>query len=280
MNYKNHPLFTDFPLSRTATISVGDVPTPYHVYDGSGVLIGGTANLATCKKLLEKESVFPLETENGRALMGIWVVDFSEASLGAHNELQFSILVSHQPLPPLPDHPLAFLKALFTNERARMFCYRLWNAGETAVAYNRELLGLDAHQATSTIQETNNQISFSFTNLDGDMLVAGKLAKQKRTRMRVGWSMLQLLGWHATLRALRAPYLGAKVINPKGIRFNENREAQSFLAADTPVVQLFNENIHRVELGRPFADQLQFQPQFIEQFSPFRFVYLNPEVVA
>ncbi|GJM40670.1 MAG: hypothetical protein DHS20C20_09520 [Ardenticatenaceae bacterium] len=165
MNNKNHPLFTEFPLSGTATISVGDVPTPYHVYDGSGVLIGGTANLANVKQLLKNESVFPIETEGGKALLGIWVVDFTDASLGPHNELQFSILVAHQPLPPVPDHPLALVKALFANDKARMFCYRLWNAGETAVAYNRELLGLNAQPTKSSIEETKSLIQKEYGSL-------------------------------------------------------------------------------------------------------------------
>ena len=61
-----------------------------------------------------------------------------------HPTKPISFLVSHQPQLPVANQPLALLKALFANPAARMFCYGLWNDTETAVAYNRELLGLDA----------------------------------------------------------------------------------------------------------------------------------------
>ena len=92
-----HPLFELFPLNSRTTISVGEVPTPYQIYEGHGVFIGGTANLSKIEGLLASENVYPIQDTDGRALMGIWVVDFTHASLGPHNELQFSILVSHHP---------------------------------------------------------------------------------------------------------------------------------------------------------------------------------------
>ena len=151
MTNKSHPLFKAYPLDGERQTSVGPVPTPYHVYDGQGVLIGGTADSARVSELLRAERVHPIKMRDGRALMGVWVVDFTDASLGPHKELQFSILVSHEPVAPVEDHPFALLKALFVNPAARMFCYRLWNDSPTAVAYNRELLGLPAALALSLI---------------------------------------------------------------------------------------------------------------------------------
>jgi hypothetical protein len=125
MTNKQHPLFESYPLNSDRGISVGRVPTPYHTYGGQGTFIGGTADLEAVSRILAQEQLHPIQTANGRAIMGIWAVDFTEASLGPHNELQFSILVSHQPSGPLEDHPLTLLKALATNPAARMFCYRL-----------------------------------------------------------------------------------------------------------------------------------------------------------
>ncbi len=112
MKTDTHPLFENYPLYGEQELSVGLVPIPYHTYDGHGLFIGGTADLASVKELLRNENVHPIQTTAGKAVMGIWVIDFTQASLGPHQELQFSILVSHQPALPIEDHPLTLLKAL------------------------------------------------------------------------------------------------------------------------------------------------------------------------
>ncbi|WP_420643322.1 hypothetical protein [Candidatus Leptofilum sp.] len=279
MKTKSHALFEAYPLQSDVEIPVGRVPTPYQTYDGHGTLIGGTADLGQVQSLLQNETVHPLQTEGGRAVMGIWVVDFTEASLGPHKELQFSFLVAHQPQPPVASHPLTLLKALFVNPAARMFCYGLWNDTETAVAYNRELLGLDAQLTKAEITRTNGQKRFRFVNSDGEMIFAGQVQEATRPVARVGWSLLRLLGWRQTVNALRRPYLGAKVVNPISDRLPYNADAQSYIAADQPLIQFFDPATDLIEFGPANNGQFDFQPQFIEHFAPFRFVYLNPEKI-
>ncbi|MAU00266.1 MAG: hypothetical protein CL608_24260 [Anaerolineaceae bacterium] len=269
-----HPLFEAYPLHGEAEISVGRVPTPYQTYDGHGLLIGGTADLAQVQALLKNESVHLLQTENGRAVMGIWVVDFTEASLGPHKELQFSFLVVHQPQSPIPNHPLALLRALFTNPAARMFCYGLWNDTETAVAYNRELLGLEAQVMQATITRGAGQKQFRFTDANGALLFAGQVHEAKRPSPRVGWSLLRLLGLRQTWSAPSQPFLGAKVVNPIGDVVPYNGDAQSFVAADQPIIQFYDPGTDSFEFG---GKDFDFQPEFVEHFAPFRFVYLPPE---
>ena len=277
MNTHSHPLFTQYPLNGEATISVGRVPTPYHTYDGHGIFIGGTADLAQVTALLQNENVQPMQTVTGKAIMGIWVVDFTEASLGAHNELQFSLLISHQPTDPIEDHPLTLLKALFMNPSARMFCWKLWNDSETPVAYNRELLSLNAHLTQGTIQRQNGQKQFHFADEAGEPIFEGKVREATQASPKVGWSFLRLLGLRQTLRAFRQPYLEAKVVNPISEILPHNADAQSFLASDPPIVQFFDPTTDTITIHHPKAANLNFQPHFIEHFAPFRFVYLQPE---
>lgn len=277
----DHKLFQQFPLSGEKEISVGKVPVPYHIYDGQGILIGGTAVLDDIEKILENEALYPIQTQSGKALMGVWVVDFSEASLGPHNELQFSILVAHKPQPPVEDHPLALLKALFLNPEARMFCYGLWNDTETAVAYNRELLGLDAQPNQGTIQLNRGQSSsFRFQNDADQIIIEGQVTLAKQTNITIGWQMLRLFGLRPTLRSFSQPYMEAKVVNPRGNIIPTNADAQSFLASDTPIMQLFDPATDSLHFGETSKNNFQFQPRFIEQFSPFRFVYLAPEGIS
>jgi hypothetical protein len=280
MSTKAHPLFTMYPLNGEQEISVGRVPTPYQTYDGHGLFIGGTADLTAITELLQNEKVYPIQTVNGRAIMGIWVVDFSEASLGSHQELQFSILVAHKPTPPLEDHPLTLLKALFTNPDARMFAYGLWNNTETAVAYNRELLGLNARLTQGKIKRKNGQKTFHFSDATGQFLFAGHVSEVKRASPRVGLSLMRLLGFRQTVRALRQPYLEARVVNPIGDAFPYNGDAQSYLASDSPIVQFFDPANDRITFSTTESQKFGFEPHFIEHFEPFRFVYLQPEKVS
>jgi hypothetical protein len=280
MSTNSHPLFEIYPLSGEQEISVGRVPTPYQTYDGHGLFIGGTADLENITELLQNEDVYPMQTVNGRAIMGIWVVDFTEASLGAHQELQFSILVSHQPTPPIEDHPLTLLKALFTNPEARMFCYGLWNDTETAVAYNRELLGLNAQLTRGTIERGNGQKAFHFSDENGELLFEGQVSEAKQASPRVGVSLMRLLGLRQTIRALRQPYLEAKVVNPIGDVLPYNGDAQSYLASDSPIVQIFDPATERIVFNSMDSERFDFNPQFVEHFEPFRFVYLQPKRVS
>src|SRR5690349_3233391 len=87
---RNHRLFRQYPLRGKAVISTGEVPTPYHIYDGFGALIGGTADLSAVRELLKKEVVMPADNGDGRTPMAIWIYKFTDASLGPHHELQFS----------------------------------------------------------------------------------------------------------------------------------------------------------------------------------------------
>ena len=280
MTNHSHPLFTAHPLTGEETISVGRVLTPYHTYDGHGLFIGGTANLASVTDLLRTENVQPMQTVASEAVMGIWVVDFTEASLGAHNELQISILVSHQPAKPIEVHPFTLLKALFVNPAARMFCYRLWNNSETAVAYNREILGLNARLSQGTIQCQQGQKVFRFLDDAGERLFSGQVREGRRPSARVGWSLLKLMGLRQTIRAVRQPYLAAKVVNPINDVLPYNADAQTFLASDQPVVQFFDPTTDTIALHESESTKLDFQPAFVEYFSPFRFVYLNPQLTS
>lgn len=276
-----HTLFQQFPLTGEEEISVGQVAVPYHIYNGQGILIGGTGDLNEIQQILQNEYLHPIQTQTGKALMGIWVADFTEASLGPHNELQFSILVAHKPQPPVEDHPLALLKALFINPEARMFCYGLWNNTETAVAYNRELLGLDVQLNQGTIQlNRGQQSSFHFQTESGQLIFEGEIALAKQTNFNIGWRMLRLFGLSNTMRSFSQPYIEAKVVNPRGQVIPTNADARSFLASDTPIVQLFDPAKDKLNFGETNKNNFLFQPKFIEQFSPFRFVYLEPETIT
>ena len=90
MTTANHTLFQTHPVCGAAQISIGEAPVPYHIYDGYGAFGGGTADLAAVQKMLAGEALQPVQNGAGRALMGTWLCDFSEANLGPHHEICIS----------------------------------------------------------------------------------------------------------------------------------------------------------------------------------------------
>lgn len=141
-----------YPLDGQVQISTGVVSTPYYIYNGFGLFVGGTCDLGKTQALLKNEVLQPVQTSSGEALMGIWICNFSEASLGPHHELQFSIFVSERKLAPVSPHPLGVLKLMSTHPDAQMLCHGLWNDTPQVVAYNRDLLCLNAAQTSSRIE--------------------------------------------------------------------------------------------------------------------------------
>jgi hypothetical protein len=272
-----HPLFQRFPIAGSARISVGTVPTPYHVYDGHGVFIGGTADLKAARALLAGEHVSPVATEDGRALMGVWVFEFNDASLGAHHELQCSIFVSHVPAAALPAHRLAPIEAMVSRPEVRMLCHGLWNNTERVVAYNRELLGLDARLSDSRIVQEGGRLHFAVHDrTNGVPVVQGCVRETRRSSLRASLALMHRLGWRRLAALAREPWIHTGIVNPIGNAVPHNAVADSYTKADTSVLRHFNAAHDRVAFQHSGYQALGFEPQFVQTMRRFKFVYLFP----
>jgi hypothetical protein len=273
---QNHPLFKKFPLTGSAATSEGIVPTPYHIYDGDGVFIGGTANLAAVYELLRTEFVLPVETSDGETLMGIWICNFTDASLGAHHELQFSFFTTDNNTVPVSSHELSLI-SLMTRPEARMLCHGLWNNTPRVVAYNRELLSLDARLSRSEITSSKRMFSFDFhDSITGRPILNGDFAK--KPSLRASWDLISHLGLRRTLEFSRQPWVKLAILNPAGISLPTNEVAESYTKNDKNLVRYFDEGTDRLEFGDNIYARLGFRPQFVQYMEGFKFVYLHPGV--
>jgi hypothetical protein len=275
----DHVLFRTYPLASQKKLSTGVAPVPYHVYDGHVSFVAGIADLAGVKTLLNNERAQPIETTNGCALMAIWVCDFNAASLGPHQELQVSFFVARQTLPPIASQPLTVLKLMLTRPETRLLCHGLWNNTATVVAYNRELLGLNARLAYGLIERDThiNSKAFEFTDKDsGQLIVKGRLRELAQTPRAANWALLKTLGWRQSMAIAAQPWIPAQVMNPIGPTLKINAEAQAYLAADRQVLQLVGADDLVIEFGANVYQGLNFTPQVMQHFSGFKFVYLNP----
>lgn len=277
MNRRNHQLFKQYPLNGTATLTTGAVPTPYHIYNGYGALIGGTADLAAVQRLLQPEQVIPVQTTADRALIGIWICDFTDASLGPHHELQFSIFVARRPIQDISAHPLGLLAAMLTRPEIEMLCHGLWNNTATVVAYNRELLSLNARLTNSTITRDAQQMRFQFTDAaSGSPILSGTLSKPQQPSGRASFALLAQLGLRQTLCITRQPWVTMRVVNPLGVGLAHNGVAQAMTKNAINNVRFFAPPSDAITLGDTPYCALSFQPHFIQYMDGFTFVYLNP----
>lgn len=274
-------LFDKFPLRDQVTLSCGPLPQPYHIYDGRGLLIGGLADLAAARSLLAAQNVVPVIAGPDRTFMAVWVCDFTQASLGPHLELQVSLFVTHyRPVKIAAKHPLTLLKVMLSRPDVGMFCHGLWNDRATVVAYNRELLGLDARLATAEVRGDKSAGHFAFYFEDaqsGQPVLRGRAHYQPRAASRVGLALMRQLGLEGIHKLAANPWVSLKVINPIGPHLAGNYEAMTYTENKQNLLRYSDPSQDRLEFADPRYQALQFQPQFVQQMSGFRFVYLNPK---
>lgn len=273
----SHSLFAEYPLSGTVELSTGTAPTPYHIYDGYGALIGGTASAETVRALLVNEQVVPLLDAAGRAQVAIWLCDFVEASLGPHHEFQVSVFVTRQSATPLAASPFALLAAMLSRPDMEMLCHGLWNSTAAVVAYNREHLGLPAQRMTGTMERANGVFRAALEDTEGRVLLSTQLHQTDKASAGAGWSMLRLLG-PGRLRAVsRQPWVGMTVVNPISERLPNNARAAAYVHNTRNVIRPFDSRADSFALSVPGSSALDFRPAFVQHMTGFHFVYLDPQ---
>ncbi|NJN81402.1 MAG: hypothetical protein HC802_03390 [Caldilineaceae bacterium] len=273
-------LFERYPLAaQPVQTSAGDQPTPYHVYDGHLMMIGGSADLDAVSRLLAGEQIYPAKTESGRALMAMYVADETEASHGPHTELQFSFYVSHQPTAPVKDGPFAPVHFLVSDPDARQMCFGLWNDTEKTVAYNREVLGLTPELATSTFARQAGQVDFTFHDVEGGALLAsGSIHEAARQPLNAVGSLFRSFGVRQALAAASMKEVAVKVVNPINDLLPRNADAQTISASDVIITQHFDPARDKIEIAADSVySQLDFRPTFVQHMRNFKMVYLNPQ---
>lgn len=272
-----HPLFRRYPLNGSVRLSTGHAPTPYHVYDGHGVFIGGTADLGATRDLLARERVVPVQTRAGRALMGLWVFDFTDASLGAHQELQFSIFVSRDAIAPVTAWPLGLIELMLTRPDVLMLCHGLWNNAPGVVAYNRELLALNARESRGRIEHDARGFSFAVSDKASlSRVVEGRLHRHRHASPLASLALATRLGVRRLAALSKQPWIAVPVLNPVGAILDRNAAADTYTACRSSAIRYFDRTRDRLVFGDTPYRHLQFQPRFFQYMDGFRFVYVQP----
>lgn len=275
----DHPLFTRYPLDRTVTIDGEELSSPYHIYDGELLLIGGRTDAQVAAELLAGERLAPVLDSAGDALMALWVADFTEANLGPHHELQISLFATLEPQPPVERHPFAIHRLLVLNSAVLMVCHGLWNNTPRVFRYNQSHLGLDAHLSASRIEHEAKTARLVFAVDDaasGQPVAAGSVAVRARQSPAALWQMTRHLGWGGMAQAARQPFVQVPVVNTRSDHAAGNAVAHTYTRSDRQVIRRFGEG-DRVVVSHPRYAPLNFRPDFVQHSGGVRFVYLRPQ---
>ena len=273
---QNHKLFKLYPLSGRIKTSRGMLPSPYHVYNGKVSFIGGTVSYDSVKNLLANEKVHPLKTDKGRSFMGIWICDFTDASLSPHTELQFSFFVSRQKLDTVKSHEFALLHQLSTNPSIRMLVHGLWNNTETSIAYNNEVLALGAHASRGGADFGKKKVDFLYNDFSqGSVIATGTLSRDKSTSLSVSTELLPLFGLGGVMRLSSREIIHTQVMNRVSRVLPMNATSQTYTSADKIILQRFNPDVDKLTIAQTPYNNLDFKPYFIEHMLGFKFVFLN-----
>ncbi|HRF49007.1 MAG TPA: hypothetical protein PLC98_15355 [Anaerolineales bacterium] len=270
----DRPLFRRYPLTGEARLSTGPAPTPYHVYAGYGAFVGGHADSGAVAALLRNETVEPLLDTNGRALMGVWALDFTEASLGPHEEVQVSFFVTRGPAEPVRAGRMAATEAFFKIPNARLFCHGLWNSTARVVAYNREHLGLNARLVESAVSRSEERLRIEVQAGADTPGVRGDL-QLGRASLRATFEFASRIGFGEVQRLNTQPWVEMKVVNPIGLR-QRNDAALTGTRNAVNVLRYFDPGRERLSLSGPGYADLDFRPTYVQQMEGFTFVYLDP----
>ena len=277
MNGKDHPVFASAPLKGKTLLSTGPAPTPYHVYDGHGLLIVGICDAANLAPALADQDVYPVLTCAGNAIVNLFVCDFTDASLGPHLEFHITALCAPEPGHTLPDDPAAALSAFATQHDWGALSLHLWNDTDAVVAYNSEYLGLGAAQANGHVNVRADQADFGFTDARGAALASGSFRLNRRSDAGLMLRVMRHLGLRGLWQALRKKPALAHLINRKSKVLPRNRRAQTRTAPDHMIVSAFDPAHDRLNAHSGPLSALGFVPQIFEHVFPFRFVYLHPD---
>lgn len=273
---KSHQLFSQFPLNNTVSLSTGEVQTPYHIYEGYGLLIGGTAPVDKVKGIMRDESLEPVTDTNGQAVLGLWLMNFTEAHIAPHTEFQCSIFVQPKTIPPYPDHPYAPLKFMVSADEPAILCADIWNNTEECVAYNSEHLALSARPCFSHFNRTENSIEVRFSEGNNIILIA-KIQLPSRTGFGDGMALLRLFGLRKTMQVAQAPYTQLDVINRVSEQQSKNVPARSYTDVATNIIKQFDPSTDELILGNIDFNDIGFQPRMVQFVDGLNFVYLDPD---
>lgn len=268
-------LFQLFPLDGSVLIGGEELTTPYHIYGGTMLALGGTVDGASAARLLAAERLEPVLDTDGRALAAIWICDFTEANLDAHHELQISLFATRRKVQPLKANAFAFHRALTVIPDLMMVCHGLWNNTQRVVRYNSEHLLLNARLTKSQLDFSGQNWTFAFRDAAGGMIAEGTVPAPRRQSALATWKIALQMGFWALLESARAPFIKVPVVNTRRQSDTFNHVCTTYTACEKPLIRGAS-NRDVISITDPAYAELDFRISFVQVLKDIGFIFMRP----
>ncbi|WP_421505623.1 hypothetical protein [Brucella pseudogrignonensis] len=268
-------LFQRFPLDGSVFVAGEKLTTPYHIYDGTMLSLGGTVDGEVATRFLKAEDLKPVLDTNGRAIAAIWICDFIKANLDTHHELQISLFATRCQVKPVRANEFSFYSALKDIPGLVMVCHGLWNNTERVVRYNQEHLLLNARLTKSKLDFSGDNWTFEFRDVDGGLIADGSVPAIRRQPARVRWKIARQMGVRGLLNYLRTPFFRVTVMNTRRQNEGRNHVCATYTTCKTPLIR-YSTNQDLVFIKEPRYAELGFRISFVQVLNDIGFIFMRP----
>lgn len=268
-------LFQRFPLDGTVIVAGEESTSPYHIYDGTILSLGGTVDGEVAARFLAAEQLEPVLDTDGRALAAIWICDFTEANLDAHHELQISLFATRRKVQPLRADAFSFHRALNVIPDLMMVCHGLWNNTQRVVRYNSEHLLLNARLTKSDVDFSGDSWTFEFRDAAGGLIAEGAIPATRRQPTGMAWKIAWQMGIRGLLDNLRAPFFKMAVVNTRRQGEGCNHVCATYTACEKPLIRGATGKDFIV-IREPIYAELDFRVTFVQFLKDIGFIFMRP----
>lgn len=268
-------LFQQFPLDGSVTVDGEELTTPYHIYNGTMLSLGGTVDGEAAARFLASEHLEPVLDTNGRALAALWICDFTEGNLGAHHELQISLFATRCEVQALPVNAFSFYRAMAAMPDLMMVCHGLWNNTQRVVRYNTEHLLLNAKLTQSEVDLSGDRWTFKFRDAEGGVIAEGSVPSMRRQPGAVVWKIAWQMGLPGFLTLLKAPFFKIPVVNTRRQDAPCNHACMTYTACEKPQIREATSK-DLIVIGDCVYSKLDFRIGFVQELKDIGFVFMRP----
>ncbi len=268
-------LFKRFPLDGSLVVAGEEVTTPYHIYDGTMLSLGGTVDGEVAARFLAAEHLEPVLDTDGRALAAIWICDFTKANLEAHHELQISLFATRRKMQPLPANAFSFHRALKVIPDIMMVAHGLWNNTQRVVRYNSEHLLLNARLTKSKVDFASDNWTFEFRDAKEELIAEGSVPAMRRQPARATWTIAGQMGFRGLLDSLRAPSFKVPVVNTRRQGDVCNHVCTTYTACEKPLIRGATVK-DLIVIKEPNYLELDFRISFVQVLKDIGFIFMRP----
>jgi len=287
-NPKEHGMFKLAPSDHKVTLKSGVTTTiPFHAYNSKAMIVVGTSNIQEVRKVMKGQDYEPIGTEDGKAIVIFWIMNYPDSTGGPYKELVYAILStpSNNPKNITWNQDPFYLAKLYLDPSTILYVNKLWLSEQLPIDYGREILGTDKYPLKLHLDNWGDIIEVDWRSSDGSKILEAKLeAIPSKISQFFGLVNLgQELGLKECLKLLLSP-VTFTLVSPKGL----NKEISKLTNGASPRTQItsfgdvitvaYDTSIDRFVLGESL-NFLEFKPE-LKIYSPSNDFIFFPPIVS